>query len=136
MRVASGLPATDAERYLARNSLKQSLLTVNISGVTIDGDGVYADAGVVYRDAQGTITRSRITNVVTTETSYDVPRPGEYKGSNDGIAIAPPHTGSCCKALDCGEEVLVADIENDRRWSPLWRDLNLSHGLRAPRIPR
>ena len=25
---------------------------------------------------------------MTTETSYDVPRPGEYKGSNDGIAIA------------------------------------------------
>ena len=73
---------------VARNSLKPSLLTVNISGVTIDGDGVYADAGVVFRDAQGSITRSRITNVVTTETSYDVPRPGEYKGSNDGIAVA------------------------------------------------
>src|SRR5262249_55875975 len=69
---------------VARNWLKQSLLTVNISGVTINGDGVYADAGVVYRDAQGTISRSRITNVVTTENSYDVPRPGEYKGSNDG----------------------------------------------------
>src|SRR3954452_8745724 len=64
---------------LARNALKPSLLTVNISGVTIDGDGVYAEAGVLFRDAQGTISRSRITNVVTTETSYDVPRPGEYK---------------------------------------------------------
>ena len=61
---------------------------MNISGVTIDGDGVYADGGVVFRDAQGTISRSRITNVVTTETSYDVPRPGEYKGSSDGFAVA------------------------------------------------
>jgi hypothetical protein len=48
------------------NRDKSRLLTVNISGVTIDGDGVYAEAGVVYRDAQGTISKSRITNVVTT----------------------------------------------------------------------
>jgi len=77
----------DDEQY-ATNASKAALLNVNISGVTIDGDGVYADAGVVFRDAQGTITRSRITNVVTTETSYDVPRPGEYKGSTDGYAVA------------------------------------------------
>ena len=70
------------------NRLKSSLLTVNISGVTIDGDGVYAEAGILFRDAQGSITRSRITNIVTTETSYDTPRAGEYKGSNDGYAIA------------------------------------------------
>lgn len=70
------------------NRLKSNLLTVNISGVTVDGDGVYADAGIVFRDAQGSITRSRVTNVVTSETSYDTPRAGEYKGSNDGYAIA------------------------------------------------
>ena len=70
------------------NSAKQSLLTVNLSGVTIDGGGVYAESGVLFRDAQGSISRSRITNVVTTETSYDTPRAGEYKGSTDGIAVA------------------------------------------------
>ena len=70
------------------NSAKSNLLTVNISGVTIDGGGVYSEAGVVFRDAQGSISRSRITNIVTTETAYDTPRPGEYKGSNDGYAIA------------------------------------------------
>jgi hypothetical protein len=83
----------DDEQY-GTNATKPSLLTVNISGVTIDGDGVYADAGVVFRDAQGRITRSRITNVVTTETSYDVPRPGEYKGSNDGYAVASVTAGT------------------------------------------
>lgn len=82
----------DDEQY-ATNATKAALLTVNISGVTIDGDGVYADGGVVFRDAQGTISRSRVTNVVTTETSYDVPRPGEYKGSNDGYAIASVTAG-------------------------------------------
>ena len=69
------------------NSAKQSLLTVNLSGVTIDGGGVYAESGVLFRDAQGTISRSRITNIVTTETAYDTPRAGEYKGSPDGIAV-------------------------------------------------
>jgi len=83
----------DDEQYAA-NASKAALLTVNISGVTIDGDGVYADGGVVFRDAQGTITRSRITNVVTTEQSYDVPRPGEYKGSNDGYAVASVTAGT------------------------------------------
>jgi hypothetical protein len=82
----------DDEQYAA-NATKAALLNVNISGVTIDGDGVYADAGVVFRDAQGTISRSRVTNVVTTETSYDVPRPGEYKGSSDGYAIASVTAG-------------------------------------------
>ena len=38
------------------NSAKQSLLTVNLSGVTIDGGGVYAEAGVLFRDAQGSIS--------------------------------------------------------------------------------
>ena len=71
------------------NSAKQSLLTVNFSGVTIDGGGVYAEAGVVFRDAQGTISRSRITNIVTTETSYDTPRAGEYKGSRTASPSPP-----------------------------------------------
>lgn len=75
---------------------KAKLLKVDISGVTIDGDGVYAEAGVVFRDAQGSVGNSRITNIVTTERSMDTPRAGEYKGSNDGIAIAsvtaPPFT--------------------------------------------
>jgi Bacterial Ig domain len=70
------------------NGQRDHLLTVNISGVTVDGDGVYAEAGVLYRDATGTITHSRITNVVTTERSLDTPRPGEFKGSSDGIAVA------------------------------------------------
>ena len=29
--------------------------TVHISGISVDGDGVYVEAGVVYRDAQGSI---------------------------------------------------------------------------------
>ena len=31
-------------------------VTVDISGVTIDGEGTYSEAGVVYLDAQGSLT--------------------------------------------------------------------------------
>jgi signal transduction histidine kinase len=50
-----------------------------------------------------------------------------------GIHIAPPYVGSCCKALDVGEEVVVPDIEHDLRWSAAWREVNLSQGFRACR---
>ncbi|WP_028057522.1 right-handed parallel beta-helix repeat-containing protein [Candidatus Solirubrobacter pratensis] len=70
------------------NAGKTHLTKVDISGVTIDGDGVYAEAGVVFRDAVGSVVRSRVTNLVTTDKSLDTPRPGEYKGSPDGFGIA------------------------------------------------
>jgi hypothetical protein len=47
-------------------------ITVNISGVTVDGHTpvgtpVVVEAGILYLDAEGTIDRSRVTNVVTSE---------------------------------------------------------------------
>ena len=47
-------------------------ITVDISGVTVDGDGVAAKAGVVFLDAQGSLRRSRVTDIVTSES------PGAY----------------------------------------------------------
>ena len=40
---------------------KAAPITVNISGVTVDANGVDATAGVVFVDAQGSIDRSRVT---------------------------------------------------------------------------
>ena len=42
-------------------------ITVDISGITFDGDGVAAKAGVVFLDAQGSLRRSRVTDIVTSE---------------------------------------------------------------------
>ena len=67
---------------------KTKLLNVNISGVTIDGDGVYAEAGIVFRDASGTITRSRDHRRRHHRALARHAAPGEYKGSNDGVAVA------------------------------------------------
>ena len=63
-------------------------ITVDISGVTVDGAGVVAEAGVVYLDAQGTIYRSKITNVITSELAADSGKPGGYRGPQFGYGIA------------------------------------------------
>jgi signal transduction histidine kinase len=59
--------------------------------------------------------------------------PDDFVRALNGIAIAPPYTGSCCRALDSGEEVVVPDIAADTRWACGWRELNLAHGLQACR---
>jgi PAS domain S-box-containing protein len=51
----------------------------------------------------------------------------------EGLSIAPPHLGSCCRAADCGVVVTVPDIASDTRWSAQWRELNLAYGLRSCR---
>lgn len=63
-------------------------LTVDISGVTIDGNGVFAEAGVVYRDAQGSMVRDRVTNIVTSITNGADQIPGGYRADNFGYGIA------------------------------------------------
>lgn len=50
-----------------------------------------------------------------------------------GHDVRKPYVGSCCEALDTGMEVLVEDVEQDTRFSPAWRALNLAYGLRACR---
>jgi len=61
-------------------------VTANIAGVTIDGEGTYSEAGVVYLDAQGSLTRSRITDVVTSESATTVE--GGWRGPQPGYGVA------------------------------------------------
>lgn len=63
-------------------------VTVNISGVTIDGAGVAAEAGLVFLDAQGSVVRSRVTNVVTSEAANASTQPGGYRSAMPGVGIA------------------------------------------------
>jgi hypothetical protein len=84
-------------------------ITVNISGVTVSGGGdkvyfdpnipqpiwngefehgVYAEAGVVFLDAGGSFNRSRVTNVVTSETPDAEAQPGGYRSNDLGWALA------------------------------------------------
>ncbi|WP_210495385.1 Ig-like domain-containing protein [Patulibacter sp. SYSU D01012] len=67
-------------------------IAVDISGVTVDGHDaddtpIAVEAGIVYLDAKGTISRSRVTNVVTSEGDTAYQQVGGYRGTQPGIGI-------------------------------------------------
>ena len=87
-------------------------LTVNISGVTVDGydpDGreVAVEAGIVFLDAKGSIVRSRVTNVVTSEGDNAYTRVGGWRGSQPGIGIV--QTSNALLAPVDGARKLIID---------------------------
>jgi hypothetical protein len=63
-------------------------IDVAISGVTVDGNGVFAKAGIVYLDAQGELVRDRVTGIATSisNTAYELP--GGYRSNEYGYGIA------------------------------------------------
>jgi hypothetical protein len=69
-------------------------VTVNISGITVDGNGVFVEAGVVYRDAGGTLARSRVTNIVTSESNTADSLAGGYRSNFPGIGVAQVTVGT------------------------------------------
>jgi hypothetical protein len=67
-------------------------LTVNLSGVTVDGYDpqgreVAVEAGILFLDAKGSIVRSRVTNIVTSEGDNAYTRVGGWRGAQPGIGI-------------------------------------------------
>ncbi len=69
-------------------------ITVDISGVTFDGNGVYSEVGVLFLDAQGSLVRSRVTNVVTSEDNAASGFPGGYRSNNFGYGVAQTTTAT------------------------------------------
>lgn len=81
-------------------------IDVNISGVTISGGGredvfpdtniwngefvggVYAETGLLFLDSGGSVSDSRITNIVTSERAGAESQPGGYRSNPLGYAIA------------------------------------------------
>ncbi len=63
-------------------------IDVAISGVTVDGNGVFAKAGIVYLDAEGELVRDRVTGLATSisNTAYELP--GGYRSNEFGYGIA------------------------------------------------
>jgi hypothetical protein len=67
-------------------------ISVDISGVSVDGYApgrkpVAVEAGILYLDAKGSISRSRVTNVVTSEGAEAYNDIGGYRGTQPGIGI-------------------------------------------------
>jgi hypothetical protein len=68
-------------------------LKVDISGVTVDGwdpagRPVAVEAGIVFLDARGSVIRSHVTNIVTSEGDTAYTKPGGYRGDQPGVGIA------------------------------------------------
>jgi hypothetical protein len=67
---------------------KSRPITVSISGITFDANGVYATAGVVFRDAQGSVNRSHVTGLDTDESASGYTVPGGFRSNAFGYGIA------------------------------------------------
>lgn len=62
-------------------------ITVDISGVTVDGNGVASEAGVLFLDAKGSFNRSLVTHVVTSMGPNAFQIPGGYRSASMGYGI-------------------------------------------------
>jgi Bacterial Ig domain len=72
-------------------------LVVHIQGVTVDGwdpqgRPVAVEAGIVFLDAKGSVERSRVTNIVTSEGNNAYLHAGGWRGTQPGIGIAQTST--------------------------------------------
>src|SRR5215470_2001716 len=81
-----------------------SPVTVHIYGVTVDAAGVYATAGVVFVDAQGSIDHSRVTGLDTDESANGYQVPGGFRSNQFGYGVAQVST-----APSPSEQVLTVD---------------------------
>jgi len=73
--------------------------TVNISGITFDANGIYATAGVVYVDAQGSVNRSRVAGLDIDESADGYKKPGGFRSNSFGYGIAHVGTGAATRTL-------------------------------------
>ena len=103
-----------------------SLIDVDISGVTVDGAKAYVEAGIVFLDAQGSITRSHVTNVVTSEAADASTLPGGYRSNFPGVGVAHL-TASPTPANNAVRELAIDHSRVDK----YNRDGVLIDGLRA-----
>jgi hypothetical protein len=63
-------------------------ITVDISGITFDANGVYATAGVVFSDASGSLNRSRVTGLDIDESAGGYSTPGGFRSNHFGDGVA------------------------------------------------
>ena len=89
-QIAAGSPVVrdGVGNIIAAVGGTSSPISVDISGVSVRGNGVYSEVGVLFLDAQGTIERSRVTDVVTSEAGSAFGQPGGFRSNNFGWGIA------------------------------------------------
>ncbi|RKQ87770.1 hypothetical protein C8N24_5799 [Solirubrobacter pauli] len=113
-------------------------LTVNISGVTVDGYDpqgreVAVEAGILFLDAKGSVIRSRVTNVVTSEGDNAYTRVGGYRGAQPGIGIV--QTSNALLAPVDGARKLTIDRTRVDKYNKIGVLIDGSQNDAAPFIP-
>lgn len=113
-------------------------LTVNISGVTVDGYDpqgreVAVEAGILFLDAKGSVVRSRVTNVVTSEGDNAYTRVGGYRGTQPGIGIV--QTSNALLAPVDGARKLIIDRTRVDKYNKIGILIDGSQNDAAPFIP-
>jgi hypothetical protein len=87
-------------------------ISVDISGISVNGNGVYSEVGIGFLDAGGSLVRDRVTGIVTSEqgtacanTSPLSCLPGAYRANNVGVGVAQmtaapsPPAGATARSL-------------------------------------
>ena len=113
-------------------------LTVNISGVTVNGYDpqgreVAVEAGILYLDAKGSITRTRVTNIVTSEGDNAHTRVGGWRGPQPGIGIV--QTSNALLAPVDGARKLAIDRVRVDKYNKIGILIDGSQNDAAPFIP-
>jgi hypothetical protein len=113
-------------------------LTVHISGVTVDGYDpqgreVAVEAGIVFLDAKGSIARTRVTNVVTSEGDNAHTRPGGWRGPQPGIGIV--QTSNALMAPVDGARRLTIDRTRVDKYNRIGILIDGAQNDAAPFIP-
>jgi hypothetical protein len=83
-------------------------INVDISGVTLRGNSVYSEVGALFLDAQGSLVRSHVTDVVTSEGANAFSQAGGFRSNQFGWGVAhvtaadspPPSNPTRVLALD------------------------------------
>lgn len=97
---------------IAVNGTPSKPISVDISGITVDGYDaagrpIAVEAGIVFLDAKGSVVRTHVTNVVTSEGDTAYNRIGGWRGAQPGIGIV--QTSNALAAPVDGARLLTID---------------------------
>jgi hypothetical protein len=92
----------------------RSPITVHISGITFNANGVYATAGVVFVDAQGSLDHSRVTGVDTSEAADAYTTPGGFRSNPFGYGVAQVTRATKATAPSGSSAVRTLRIDHTR----------------------
>src|SRR5215469_11663575 len=92
----------------------QSPITVNVSGITFNANGVDATAGVVFVDAQGTLDRSEVTGVDINESANGYNSPGGFRSNPFGYGVAQVTRATQATAPTGAAAVRTLTIDHSR----------------------